>query len=730
MRLTPIALGVIAFATTGGLHATACDHQDENGQDVALVLSGGGALATTQIGALQVVEELGVPIHCVVGTSMGSVVGGLYASGYDADEIAEIFETSDWGTIFRGEIGRRDKPYLQKEVEDRYFSGYAASITDEGVTLPGGLRDMRGLRAHFRDLVGHLSIDEDFNALRVPYRAVATDLSTGEAVAIAEGDIVQAMLASMAVPGVFASRQYQGRALVDGGLSSQLSIRTAIEMGADIIIAIDTTVPPPQIEGTPSIAETTQQLIRLSVWKSWQEDTALLDDDDVLIQPELEGLSTSSFHLAREGFASGRTAAEGFRAQLLRIKDQAAATRDRSLDPSTRKPASDELVIANRTEVKNDIIEQRFDYRSEDLDDPEKVDRKLKDLASFGAFGEVDLSLANGKAILEIDPPSLEGTLVQVGLRASSTFDGDASYGLLGRLSRRPFGPGGGEASLAFQLGSDVGVSAELYQPFGARGRLFVIPSVSYRGEEILFDVGDFRFAELWQQTGTARVRLGWELGQWGVIAIDGLATIGNLDPVVSIDPATFQNFDYGLGGAGLLFGVDTLDRADWASSGLQFRAYGQTLFDFEDGAETEKYSLRLMKPFVVGGIGVVIRAQAESVQNDENDPVEILRLGGFRRLSAFSENSIPNNEHVLASLEFFRRITATDRIVTFPIYVGATAEYANVDFDIFEQGLTQNLAAGSLYIGADTIFGPAFFGAGFAEEGQYSIFLHFGRSF
>lgn len=710
--------------------AIACDTDDADGLDVALVLSGGGALATTQIGALSVIEELGIPIHCVVGTSMGSVVGGLYVSGYSADEIAEIFETSDWGAIFRGEIGRRDKPYLQKEVEDQYFSGYAAGITEDGVRLPGGLSDMRGLRAHYRRLVGHLSADEEFSDFRVPYKAVATDLSTGEAYAIDKGDIVQAMLASMAVPGVYAPRQYQGRALVDGGMSSQLPIRTALEMGADIIIAIDTTVPPPKIEGSPSIAETTQQLIRLSVWKNWKEETTLLDEDDVLIQPDISGLSVSSFNLAAEGVASGREKAAQFRSQLLQIKQKAAPARDRSIDPQDRAPASGALIFANRTKVNDDIIKRRLDYSAEDLDKPGAADRKLKDLASFGAFGEVDLSLAGGSAILEVNPRPLQGTLVQVGLRASTTFNGDAAYGLLGRFSQRPFGSAGGEASLAFQLGSDVGVMAELYQPFGGKGRFFVIPSVTYRGEEILFDVGDFRIAEFWQQSGTGRVRIGRELGQWGVIALEGIATIGNLDPVVSVDPDIFQKTDYALGGAGLFFGVDTLDRADWASSGVQFRGVGQRLFDFDDGSETNKYSLSFMKPFLVAGVGVILRAQAESVENENNAPVEILRLGGFRKLSAFAENAVPNNRYVLGSVEFYRRITAADGVFNFPVYIGATAEYANVDFDIFEQGISANLASGSIYLGADTIFGPAFFGAGFAEEGDYSVFLHFGRSF
>ena len=136
------------------------------------------------------------------------------------------------------------------------------------------------------------------------------------------------------------------------------------------------------------------------------------------------------------------------------------------------------------------------------------------------------------------------------------------------------------------------------------------------------------------------------------------------------------------------------------------------------------------MKPLQAAGFGVLLRAQTESVRNANNDPIEVLSLGGFRRLSAFPENSLPNNEYVLGSVEVFKRLTAADTVVNFPLYLGATVEYANVAFDLFGETDNSHFASGSLYLGAETVFGPAFFGAGFAEEGQYSLFLYLGRSF
>jgi len=722
--LAALALGLLPGA------AGACDDQDADGMDVALVLSGGGAFAATHVGVLELVEAMDIPVHCVVGTSMGAVVGGLYAAGYEADDLKEIFRSSDWSDIFSGAIERSNKPYLEKELEGQYFSGPVASITRDGLEFPGGWREMRGLKSHFRRLTAHIDVNADFDALRVPYRAVATDLSTGEARALSEGDITEAMLASMAVPGIFAPREIGGRVYVDGGLSAQLPVGVARAMGADLIIAVDTTVEPPAIDSAPSLGETTGQLVRLIVWRNWKDDVARLGEADTLIRPSLEDLTVSSFERAETAFEAGRAAARLARDKLAAIKARAAPPRTRDVDPERLPSSVEDVLIANETIVSDDVILRRFDFDPDAIDEPEEIERRLKDIAAFGGFGEVSVGLSGDNALLDVRRRSLTGVLVQAGLRASTTFDGDSAYGLLGRLSLRPVSARGGEASLAFEVGSNFGVAAELFQPFGREGRVFVIPAGRYRSEELIFDVGDLRLGEFVQEQATAELRLGRELGQWGIIALEGVVGAGELTPQVVLLPSDLEPFSYSLGGVGVMAGVDTLDKLDWPTRGLQFRAANETLFDLGDGQRTDIYRIFAMKPFSFGDTGVILRARMETVENDDNDPIEVLSLGGFRQLTAFSENSLPNNEYVFASVEAFRRLTAADAVVSFPIYVGVTVEYANAAFDLFEEGERANFASGGVYIGAQTLLGPAFFGAGFAEEGQYSLFLHLGRSF
>ncbi len=746
MSLKRILAALAVFTALTHEPAAACDNDDRDGKDVALVLSGGGALTSAQVGALKVIEELGVPYHCIIGTSMGAVTGAFLAAGYSVSEIEDIYRADDWGQAFRGGIGRKDKPYLQKENEDQYFSDYFAGFGDGQVKLPSGLSDMSGLQAKYRHLLVHLPSTLNFDdGLEVPFRPVAMNLSTGAPHAFQKGDLVQTMLASMSVSGLFPPVEIEDELYVDGGMASQLPVRAALAMGADIIIALDTTIEPQVMRGPQSVTSTSQQLLRITIWNNWKVDRAKMNDEtDVLIRPDLTGLSSGNFTNVEKGFQSGEVEARKYVEQLKKISALAAPSKRRDINPHAAPqmastavgatPPSPDLIIENETAVSDAVIRDRFGDEAVSKDDPDDIDRRLKDLAAFDAFGNVDFTRGADRNTLRVAERSIGRNLLQAGFRASTTFDGDSQYAIQGRISRRPISSLGGEASLSLEIGSDFGVTGQIYQPLGRGGRFFAIPAISYRSEEILFDIGELRLGEFNQRAGSARLRIGRELGSWGVLSVEGISTIGRIRPQVVISPELLEPFSYKQGGVGAFFGVDTLERSAWPTSGLQLRASGEKLFDFDSGVDTDKYSLFLSNAFGIGQFGVQIRALSEGVLEENNEPVEVLSLGGFRRLSAFAEGSIPNNQYVLATLEVFRRLTTQGQIVDIPIYIGGTFEFANVELDILSDidGIPEeaNTYAGSVYLGGDTIIGPVILGAGIGEGKEYSIFLHVGRAF
>lgn len=719
----------------------ACDFDDTDGPDVALVLSGGGALTSTQVGVMQIIEDVGVPVHCVLGTSMGSVTGAMYVAGYSPEEIADIYRERPWGEIFRGQVSRNDQAFRQKEGYDDYFSDYFAGIGPDGLKLPGGLSSMNGLQATFRDILDHIPNDSDFtNDLRVPYRSVAMNLSTGEAVAFEDGDLVQTILASMAVPGVFAPRQIGSELYVDGGMAAQLPVQFAKEMGADIIIAIDTTFEPARVAGTPSVTTTTSQLIEITVYRNRQQDVARLGKDDLLITPDLTGLSSSGFTLIDEGVASGRAQAEKHRARLEEIARLAAPAKDRTINPYSVRKNRHPLTVANLSVIDDDLILNRLDLDTADPNDRETIDRRLRSLSSFGAFGDVDLSRSKDGQYLKIAPREIGKDLLQAGFRASTTFDGDARYSLLARLSRRPIGSYGGEASVSFELGTDLGIALQYDQPFGSDGRFFISPLLRYRGEEVLFDLGDERLGEFYEQRVDARLRLGRELGDWGVIMVEGVAAAGDIDTVVTSVPDLLPGRSYEVGGGAVYFGVDTLNRTTWPTSGVSVLTSAELMYDLDTEEKSEKYYFYVATAHEFGPLGLNLRVQAEGIQDDGEIPIQILNLGGFRRVSAFAENSIPTDQYMLFTADIFRRLTGSEEILNFPIYLGGTLEYTEISFDLFEDRAFDLAAfagreedkgfAGSLYVGGDTPIGPFYFGLGASEFGDTAVFLHFGRTF
>ena len=157
----------------------------------------------------------------------------------------------------------------------------------------------------------------------------------------------------------------------------------------------------------------------------------------------------------------------------------------------------------------------------------------------------------------------------------------------------------------------------------------------------------------------------------------------------------------------------------------------GQRLWDFDaDETATNRYEILAVKPISWGDWGLVLTGQFQAVQNDDNEPIDVLRLGGFRRLSAFSEDSLTTNRYLLGGVEVYRRLTSAEGITNFPVYVGLTGEVADVELDIFESGLGSTLFSVGTYVGTLTPIGPVFFGGGIGDGGEGALFFSLGRSF
>jgi NTE family protein len=255
---------------------------------IGLVLSGGGARGAAHIGVLEVLEEMHIPIDCIVGTSMGSIVGGLYASGMSPAEINEALATIDWEDAFNDNIPREDRSFRRKRDDDLYLIKHKPGIGDDGkIKLPTGFLQGQKIDLIFKELTLPVSDIKNFDQLNIPFRAVATDITTGEMVVFSSGDLAKSMRASMSIPGIFAPMEMDGRLLVDGGVSNNLPVDVARDMGAEIVIVVDISTPLKKREELTSALSITAQLTGILTRRNTEAQIATLSDKDILIVPPL-----------------------------------------------------------------------------------------------------------------------------------------------------------------------------------------------------------------------------------------------------------------------------------------------------------------------------------------------------------------------------------------------------------------------------------------------------------
>ena len=287
----PVRLTLTYSTTHGGLR-TVVPPSKKNLPRLGLALAGGGARAAASIGVLKVLAREGIPVSAVAGTSMGALIGGLYAAGYSPDEIERIFVENDWNDIFRDAPSRA---FLTQERKESGSSHLLEFRFKEGRFMPpSGLSAGQKLANLLmaKTLAASYQAEQDFNRLKIPFRAIAADIETGETVVLGHGLLHEAMRASAAIPLVFQPVDYQGRLLVDGGLANNLPVDTVKAMSVDRVLAVDSSARPERRQRLTTLFEIMSQSITLQVQRESRRQAALAD---LVITPDTSGYSFTDF---------------------------------------------------------------------------------------------------------------------------------------------------------------------------------------------------------------------------------------------------------------------------------------------------------------------------------------------------------------------------------------------------------------------------------------------------
>lgn len=286
---------------------------------IGLVLSGGGARGLAHVGVIQVLEEMKIPVYCIAGTSMGAIVGGMYASGMSPAELGKFITSMQWNEAFKDKPDASEMTFRRKSDAADFLIDLDLGFKDGKFTMPRGVLQGQNLNLILKSLLIHTEDIDDFNRLNIPFRAVATDIETGDAVILEKGELVKALRASMSIPALFAPVEMDGRLLVDGGIANNLPIDIARRMGADVVIVVDISTELSSRDQLATSVAITSQLTSIMVQRNTQAQIRTMREGDILIRPEMGAIGSSDFFKAVDAVAAGRKKAVEMKPELAHL---------------------------------------------------------------------------------------------------------------------------------------------------------------------------------------------------------------------------------------------------------------------------------------------------------------------------------------------------------------------------------------------------------------------------
>lgn len=757
-----VAMAMLSPAVHGQTAAAPTQPNAESTRPrIGLVLSGGGARGYAHIGVLKMLERMRIPVDVIAATSMGAVVGGLYASGMRADALEQKLSQVDLSDIAFDRNDRAKLPQSLREDDFQYPIGLSAGYGDGRLKLPTGLVQGNRLLALLKNWTAQWPDNIAFSHLPIPFKAMATDLATGDGVILDHGSLPLAMRASMAVPGLFAPIEVGGRTLVDGGLVSNLPVQLARDMGADIIIAVNIGSDLQRPEDLTSPAAVTQQMITILVGQNVRAQKALLRGKDVLIEPQLSELSFTDFAKGPQGVRQGERAAQGAEAKLatLSLSPQAYAAYRAAHEPQGTLVAGariDAIDVTTSGRVPPARVRQLIKVREGDAYDAEALNRELSALATTGDFETVTQQLVeqNGVHTLKIDAreKSWGNQFFLFGLGMSTNFDGRGAFNVnLGH--RYPWLTQSGlEWRNDIVLGSNrASIHTELRQPLWQARGFYVAPYAEYsrRRFDLYFDdqaptKEAKAFNSITMETARAGVDLGIPLGRKGELRLGvnymsksaafnylALTDEGALDlPTLRAKQPAFR----------AQLTLDQLDDPLFPRSGYYFYSSVEAGFGSLDkkfntaqakGLWATSYGRHTFNVALEGaGQFGVNSPTRENGGNTGNGANEGFFLGGFQHLSAYAQDQFNGQYMLYGRLTYLYDLRIDDLLgLRAPVF-GASAEAGNVWQLRNNFGRGPYLKSGSVFVGGNSPIGPLYFGFAVAPQGVWNVYLQLGRVF
>jgi len=725
-------MAVPAFAQE--LAPSAGDSADTLRPKVCLVLSGGGARGVAHVGVLRVLEALRVPVDCIVGTSMGAIIGGAYAHGVTPEELERRIREADWDSVLLDQPARPRLSVRDKELDRNQLGGAEFGLHEGEVRLRAGAIIGQQLDVFLQRLVGPNEPFRSFDALPIPFRALATNIETGRLVVIDSGSLPAAMRASMSVPGVFAPSELNGALLADGGLVRNLGVDIARRFDADVLIAVNLGTGLMKREELGSLIGVGSQMVNILTEQNVQVSLGQLKPQDILILPELGDFSSADFADSPKTILIGELAARTAAGRLAALSVSDSQFREYlvRLRPQREQPHVDvvRLDTASLKHANPRVVEATYREATSGDRSEEAIVRGLDALLVTDDFQQVHVRVdrEENERILTVDPreKSWGPNYLRFGLGLSTDFDGESAFTLLGDHRMTWLNSRGLEWRNRIALGDLTGLASELYQPLDLARKWFVAPRADALQQLESIFVAEDAVSEYRNRRAQIGLDLGRRIGSLGEFRL------GYDWGIVSFRTATgLPVFDRTYDHLGELSGrllIDQFDNWDFPTRGYYLRAEARaSRLDLGADVEYDTGILQVEKAFGSDRnrfrAGVVYNTSLGS----ERPLYDAFALGGFLRLSGYSDGEILTDQALLGRVVYERKI-ADFAAVARGVFVAASIEAAEIDNRLNGPADSSVLWSGALFLAADTILGPLYLGGGFAESGNAAAYLFLGR--
>ena len=697
---------------------------------IGLALSGGGARGFAHIGVLQWFEEHRIPVDYIAGTSMGGLVGGLYATGMSPAELKKLVGELDWDTLLRGYPSFQQLSYRRKE--DRiYIPGPITLGLRRGVRLPTGMNAGMEIGLVFDRIALPYANVGSFDQLPIPFRCVATDLIAAEPIVLKEGSLSRSLRATMSIPALFTPVEIDGKILADGGVLNNVPTDIVKEMGADVVIAVDIGTPLGDKDSLNSLFGVLNQTSGVASMESIRRNLRLAD---LLISPDLEKHTLMDFK------ASSAIADLGYKgavqkARLLQVfslsegewEQHLARRRARVL---TEVPTPAFIKVEGSSSNGTELITGRLTNLAGKPIDSQELADELTKVWGTGRFETLNYAWVREHEktglLIRAQEKSYGPPFLDLGLLINNTATDDTEVNLLGRLTFQDVGRPNAEWRSDFSLGSRMLIGTEYFRPLGA-SRFFVAPAASYdKLQQNIFSGGD-KLAEYRQKTAKIGADLGYSLNArnevrlgYSTAHVNAERTIG--DPILPDvsgpqNAATFRWNHFGQ------------NSPQFPTRGLFLRTTATWFFKspgvdtgFPQAEARAVYAHRLDEEniLIFGGGGGTTFNQIAS-------PFQKFALGGLFRLGGYGRGEFRGDHYAFGELGYLRRLSRLPSFVGGSIFATGWYDIGSA-FDDRDSINYHMSGTGGLLV--ETRLGPVFIGGSWAEGGRGKFYLALGRIF